>query len=417
MSEKDTVSREQIDKILTAVKENSLHAKLPEKVKGKIMEELAELKEFIVDSRPARIAIVGRRGAGKSSLINAIFGEMRADIGDVKAKTGIGKWYAYQSNLGELEILDTRGLGEGDIPEEETSKDTALEEVKASIREKAPDAILFLSKAKEVSARIDDDLNNLLELKKMIQKENDYDVPIIGLVTQVDELSPKSVDKPPFTHEGKQKNITEAAEVLSAKLRETVSAPVTVIPICSYLEFENNEIVYDIRWNVDTLVDYLIDKLPKEAQMILAKLSKIKSVQKKIARKIGASIAGITAVVGANPIPVADLPIITGLQTTMVTAIAMLSGRKANKKAVLEFFSALGLNIGAGFAFRAIARQLVRVIPVAGSVISGFIASAGTYALCEAAIAYFIDESPVDSVRETYKKVFEKKKKEKDIEE
>ena len=65
-----------------------------------------------------------------------------------------------------------------------------------------------------------------------------------------------------------------------------------MIPICCYVEFENNEIVYDIRWNVDTLLDYLIEQLPNEAQMILARLSKVKAVQRKVAKRIGKVIAG-----------------------------------------------------------------------------------------------------------------------------
>ena len=68
---------------------------------------------------------------------------MRAEIGDVKARTGIGKWHTYRSNSGDLEILDTRGLGEADQPEEEISKVSAIEEVQASIKENCPDVILF----------------------------------------------------------------------------------------------------------------------------------------------------------------------------------------------------------------------------------------------------------------------------------
>jgi predicted GTPase len=355
---------------------------------------------------------VGRRGAGKSSLINAIFGEQRAEIGDVKARTGKGKWHTYESELGDLEILDTRGLGEADKPEEETSASTALEELSMSIKEKCPDAILFLSKAKEVSARIDEDLEQLLELKQTIYSEHEYDVPIIGAVTQVDELSPKKPDTPPFDHPAKQKNIAAAVEVLSTKLQEAVSAPVKVFPICCYLEFEDNEITYDLRWNVDTLLDYLIEQLPYEAQVITARLAKIKTVQKKVARRIGTSVAGVTGLIGANPIPGSDLPIITGLQTFMISAIALIGGKKIDKRGVMEFFGALGVNVAAGFALRQVARQLVKVVPVAGHVVSGAVASAGTYALCEAAIAYYIDEKPLENVKDIYNKVFKKRKKE-----
>lgn len=267
---------------------------------------------------------------------------------------------------------------------------------------------MFLSKAKEVSARIDEDLAQLLELKKTIAKEHNYDVPIVGIVTQVDELSPKSVDKPPFDNEAKQKNISEAMDVLSEKLNSIISSPVKVIPICCYIEFEGEEIVYDIRWNVDKLIEYLIDKLPNEAQLIFAKLTKVKNAQKKVARKIGASVAGITGLIGANPIPIADLPVITGLQTTMIISIALIGGNKVDKKGVGEFLGALGVNVAAGFALREAARQLVKLIPVAGGAVSGAVAAAGTYALCESAIAYFIDKEPIKVVKENYRKNLEK---------
>ncbi|ONG66639.1 hypothetical protein BKK42_01400 [Bacillus cereus] len=412
MSNHENAKFDQIDDLLKSIYKALEGSKLPGKIKEKIKEELEQLKEFTLDARPARIAIVGRRGAGKSSFINAIFSEMRAEIGDVKARTGIGKWHTYKSDSGNLEILDTRGLGEADRPEEEISEVSAIEEVQASIKEKCPDVILFLSKAKEVSSRIDEDMMQLLELKRTIQLEHEYDVPIIGVVTQVDELSPKSVSIPPFNHEVKQKNIAEAIDVLSTKLCDAVSSPVKVIPICCYVEFENNEIVYDIRWNVDTLLNYLIEQLPNEAQMILARLSKVKAVQRKVAKRIGKGIAGVTGAIGASPIPLADLPIITSLQMAMVTSIALISGRKVDKKGVIEFFAALGLNVATGFVLRQAARQLLKLIPGAGNVISGAIASAGTYALCEAAIGYFIDEKSMSSVKETYKGVYDTKKNE-----
>src|SRR5699024_4855961 len=118
----------------------------------------------------------------------AIFGEERAEVGHTKAQTGMGTWYAFKNELGGIDILDTRGLGESSSPEEAVEAANPVEEIKKSVQEKCPDVILFLSKAKEVDARIDEDLHQLQQLRQMIKEMHQYDIPVVGIVTQVDEL-------------------------------------------------------------------------------------------------------------------------------------------------------------------------------------------------------------------------------------
>jgi len=400
----------QMEELFSFILNNVDKTKVSSKNKLKIKEEIRSLRSFVVGARPARLAIVGRRGAGKSSLINAFFGELKAEVGDYKSKTGAGKWYLFENELGGIDILDTRGLGESHAPDEEVITTSPIEEVKHSISEKCPDVLLFLCKAKEVGARIDEDLKQLLQLKQDIFEQHNYDVPIVGIVTQVDELAPVSVSEPPFAHEKKQENIDATVNMLEGKLKDIITTPVTVIPICSYVEYENGTIAYDRRWNIDLLLDYLITELPEEAQVIIAKLSKVKSVQKKLARNIGKSVTGITGLVGATPVPIADMPVITGLQLSMIGTIAMISGEKLNRKSIIQFLGAMGVNVGIGVALRTISRQLVKIFPGAGSVISGVIASAGTYALCEASIAYFIDRKSKEEAKKIYETEFQKNK-------
>lgn len=399
----------QMDDLFQFILKNVDKSKISGKNKTKIREEINGLQSFVLGARPARIAIVGRRGAGKSSLINAIFGELKADIGDYKSQTGSGKWYLFENELGGIDILDTRGLGESHDPEEAAVAANPIEEVTLSIRDKCPDVILFLCKGKEVGARLDEDLEQLVQLKKSIREEHDYVVPIVGIVTQVDELAPVSNSEPPFDHPKKQENIKATVNLLQEKIAEVMSEPVNVIPISAYMEFEDGEITYDRRWNIDVLLDYLLTELPKEAQVIIAKLSKVKSVQKKLARTIGKSVMTVTGLIGATPVPMADLPVITGLQVSMIGTIAMISGKKLSRRTIIEFLGAMGVNVGVGVALRGISRQLVKVFPVAGNVISGTIASAGTYALCESAIAYFIESKSKEEAQNIFQEQLEKK--------
>lgn len=406
--------KQQMESLFDFITANVGKTKMSMKSKVKIREEMSNLRSFVLNARPARIAIVGRRGAGKSSLINAVFGEKKAEVGDYKAQTGVGKWYLFENDLGGVDILDTRGLGEGHTPDEMVLAANPIEEIMQSVREKCPDVILFLCKAKEVGARIDEDLEQLQQLKTSIHQIHQYDVPIVGVVTQVDELAPVSVSEPPFADPRKQKNIEETVQMLSEKVKEKITTPVTILPISAYMEFhEDGTIAYDRRYQIDTLLDYLMTELPQEAQVILAKISKVKSVQKKLARGVGKSVAAITGVVGASPIPMADMPVITGLQLSMIGSVAMISGEKLNRKSMTHFLGAMGVNVGVGFALRTISRQLVKIFPGAGSIISGTIASAGTLALCEASITYFIDRKSKEEAKKVYEQQLEKNKGEK----
>jgi uncharacterized protein (DUF697 family) len=84
-------------------------------------------------------------------------------------------------------------------------------------------------------------------------------------------------------------------------------------------------------------------------------------------------------------IPGVDMPLLTINQIRLVLRIAMAHGEKVDASRALEL---LGV-VGAGFGFRAVAREALVFIPVLGWLVQGTIAYAGTKAVGEAARRYF----------------------------
>jgi uncharacterized protein (DUF697 family) len=68
-----------------------------------------------------------------------------------------------------------------------------------------------------------------------------------------------------------------------------------------------------------------------------------------------------------------------------VLRVALAHGEEIDKERALELLAVVGW----GFGLRAVARQLLDVVPVAGWAIKGGVAYTGTRALGEATVRYF----------------------------
>jgi uncharacterized protein (DUF697 family) len=90
-------------------------------------------------------------------------------------------------------------------------------------------------------------------------------------------------------------------------------------------------------------------------------------------------------VIGALPIPGADMPAITANQGRMVLGIAAAHGEEISLDRARELLGVLA----AGFGLRALSRQIVKLVPVVGWAASGAIGYAGTLAMGRTAILYF----------------------------
>ncbi len=96
------------------------------------------------------------------------------------------------------------------------------------------------------------------------------------------------------------------------------------------------------------------------------------------------------AIIGAAVwVPGADFAALTLNQLRLVLRLGAAHGIEIDQERLPEVLG----TIGAGLGFRAVARQLVGLVPVAGWVVKGGIAYAGTRALGETAQRYFQEVS------------------------
>jgi predicted GTPase len=387
--------------------------RVPDPLARDIRQKISHLRALLLEQRSPNLVLVGRRGAGKSSLINALFGARVAEIGHVKAQTGRGRWFDVQGELGTLSILDTRGIQEGSRPEEADEADTPLDSILDEVRRKAPDALLFLIKATEVDAAIDADLDVLAQLVSAVEQAHGMRPPLLAVATHCDLLEPKRTDlhhpeaQDPSELQEKLRHVEAVERQLREKLRSREALRgelVTVLGISSYLSWRQDGTVRsDERWRLGELAQVLFRELPEQGRLVLARVTRVRALQEELANALTRAMASLCMGLAVVPIPIADIIPITSAQVSLIAGIAWISGRQLDLKASTEFLAALGVNVGAAFALREAARALVKfVFPGAGSVVSGAVAFAGTLAIGAAARAFFLRGVSAEDARNLF---------------
>lgn len=91
------------------------------------------------------------------------------------------------------------------------------------------------------------------------------------------------------------------------------------------------------------------------------------------------------ALVGAMPVPGADMPIMTANQIKMILRLAAIHDQPMTLDRAKEVLAV----VGSGFALRTAARQIAKLVPGPGWIIGGGLGYGGTLAIGKGAVEYF----------------------------
>lgn len=198
---------------------------------------------------------------------------------------------------------------------------------------------------------LSNDLQVFKDITYKLRRETGVQVPTILIINRVDTLgNPR--DWPPEDSPKKAAHIKEALEymaidVLRAKGIRNIDLNtairgyqisddtyLAVIPVCS--------LDGDL-WNIEALYDFVGEQLPKEAVMDFFQAQRRKEQLRKLASSIINRFATIAGGIGASPVPISDILLITPLQLMLIAIIGGLSCREFNKETAYEFFAAAGV--------------------------------------------------------------------------
>lgn len=341
-----------------------------------------------------RIVLLGRTGAGKSSLINALMGAevQRVEVVPTTKEPTRLAW----ETLGEKVVLiDSPGVEDcrPDGPRTEAVFDLVAE------------AHVLLWVIGYPSRDLQKDAILLREIHRV-----DPLVPILILGTALDrvhrDFDPEKFnpDKPTNDHE---RAANDWITFLKGHLDEVGGRQVVA---CAAGESADDT---GHQYNLRGIHDALAKVLPDQAKLDFIRRSRALGPRNVKAQAIIAAAAvAAGAIAAANPIPVADAILITPVQAAMVVALTVLYGQPITLKTAGGLVAA-GL---AGVTGPIIVQQLLKFIPLAGPILGATAAALMTAAIGEAVLALLKSGTPLtpEAIKEASKEAYRKLRKKKD---
>ena len=355
-----------------------LAGKLPSRIRKAVLSELTPLKQLFLQQRPPRFLFTGSSRIPLTRIIHGLFAPGDStQTRDLPLR--VSRWHNVSlSERGTISILDAR-----------EADDSASIQVRDELKFQSADVIFFLEEeqtTRELERRKVDDLVTYL----VWNNAPVGDAKIIGIIT------------PPTG----QPIVSDATDITATRLKSALrSSPMLrehILEVLSLSLARGAEPVEVLGREAQKLMSILARELPNQARMEMIRISQDVEGQREVAQALIKSTTAICAAIGAQPIPLADLPILTTLQLMMVAGIMYVSGRERSLRAAAEFIAALGANVGAAMLLREGTRVILKFFPGWGNVVCGLIAGTGTYAIGRAASVFFIEGVSLPDARRIY---------------
>ena len=326
-----------------------LAAKLPEKIRRPVLRELIPLKQLFLQQRRPRFLFIGSSKTPMPQIIDMLFAPDSHEGMNVTL-TPVHRWTEWTiPGHGTVSILDARGA--------DNSAETQIQD---DLRREPADVVFFF----------DDGESNLNE-----------PIGVLPDATRIIGLSLGST--------GRVMELEQALDAQPAVRHHLL----TVVRITDKQSAETRR-----------LMSLLAAELPNQAKIEMIRISRDRNAQLHVAQMLIKSTTAICAAIGTQPIPFADMPVLTALQVLMVSGIMYISGRERSLRAATEFIAALGANVGVGMLLREGTRATLKFFPGWGNVVCGMVAGAGTYAIGRAATVYFLEGASLKEAKQTYLK-------------
>lgn len=286
------------------------------------------------------LIVAGRSGVGKSTLINAVFGEELVATGQGRPVT-LGVSEIHKEGL-PISIWDTRGVEMEGFQETHNQLEKLIQE-----RQNDPDPNRHIHAA---WLCIQEDIRRVEDGEVKLHETLSKYLPVIGVITKA-----RNDDGFKATVEKLLPQVKAVARVRA--LSETfddghVIKPAGVVELVE-------------------LTDQLLPERHRDAFVAAQKASI--ELKETSARKHVRASATLAAATGASPVPFADAPILIGIQVRMLAKISSSFGLTGTEALLGNLVAAFAGTSAATIAGRTLVSGLLKFIPGAGTAIGGII--------------------------------------------